>query len=304
MVSGGQLDTQDAARVEEIAQYAVLGVPPRRDLQALVALAAQICEVPSAVINLITASEQVLIAAVGMDPSVCAREDSMCAVSIAEPRPVVVADAAADPRFAHNPFVDGRIDRVRFYAAAQLRDPDGHALGTLCVFDDRVRELGPDQREALDKLARMVVEVLELHRHGHLVRRALADARRASAELARSNAALREFAGQVSHDLKNPLTGVLGFVAMLSEIPAVATDPDGKRCVDRALSSATRMWRLIEDVLSHAALGGRPAFAQVPLETVARQVVEDVATAIAASTAVCARKSAGQEILNSTFSIT
>src|SRR3954453_17346023 len=96
---------EDAVRVQEIATYAVLGEPPRRDLQALVALAAQVCDVPSAVINLITASEQVQVAAVGMDPSVCAREDSMGAAVLHEAEPVIVPDASRYPRFAQNPFV-------------------------------------------------------------------------------------------------------------------------------------------------------------------------------------------------------
>ena len=46
MTTARVADQEDLARVEEIARYAVLGVPPRRDLQALVALAAQICDVP------------------------------------------------------------------------------------------------------------------------------------------------------------------------------------------------------------------------------------------------------------------
>jgi light-regulated signal transduction histidine kinase (bacteriophytochrome) len=131
----------------------------------------------------------------------------------------------------------------------------------------------------------MVMDVLELHRHSQLLEQVLDKVHRTTRELQRSNSSLQHFAGQVSHDLKNPLTGVLGFVAILAEIPAVAADPDGKRCIDRALSSATRMWRMIEDVLSHASLGGRPSFTEVPLDTVARQVVDDVSTAIAASLA-------------------
>jgi signal transduction histidine kinase len=122
-----------------------------------------------------------------------------------------------------------------------------------------------------------------LHRHGRLLEEAVDQLQRRSRELARSNAALQHFAGQVSHDLKNPLTGVLGFVAMLQEIPNVAYDPDAKRCVDRALSSATRMWRMIEDVLSHAAIGGRPAFSNVPLESTAAAVVDDLGAAISAA---------------------
>jgi light-regulated signal transduction histidine kinase (bacteriophytochrome) len=45
------------------------------------------------------------------------------------------------------------------------------------------------------------------------------------------------------------------------------------------------MGRMIEDVLSHASLGGRPSFTEVSLDTIARQVVEDVGTAIAVSRA-------------------
>ncbi len=129
----------------------------------------------------------------------------------------------------------------------------------------------------------MVMEVLELHRHGRLLEEAVDQLQRRDRELARSNAALQHFAGQVSHDLKNPLTGVLGFVAMLQEIPTVAYDPDAKRCVDRALSSATRMWRMIEDVLSHAAIGGRPAFSNVPLESTAAAAVDDLTAPIMAA---------------------
>jgi signal transduction histidine kinase len=40
------------------------------------------------------------------------------------------------------------------------------------------------------------------------------------------------------------------------------------------------MWRMIEDVLSHASLGGRPSFAPVDLGAVVHQVLEDLGTAI------------------------
>ena len=75
------------------------------------------------------------MAAYGFEAGVCAREDSMCAISIVEPETVVVRDATLDARFARNPFVTGEIDDVRFYASAHLRDRDGHVLGSLCVFD-------------------------------------------------------------------------------------------------------------------------------------------------------------------------
>ena len=156
------MSTQDDLRVGHIDRYAVLGAPPRRDLQALVSLAAQICDVPTAAINLITASEQVQVAAHGMDPGVCAREDSMCASVLHEAEPVIVDDASLDSRFARNPFVTGEIGRVRFYAANHLVTPDGVPIGTLCVFDTKARVLDQRQREALRSLADRVVDELEL----------------------------------------------------------------------------------------------------------------------------------------------
>ena len=120
---------------EAIARYRALDEPGGRDLHALAELAALVCGVPNAAINLITRDHQHQIAAAGIDPSVCSREDSMCAVVLDDTRTVVAPDASADPRFAANPFVSGVIDTVRFYASAPLTTPDGTTIGRLCVFD-------------------------------------------------------------------------------------------------------------------------------------------------------------------------
>src|SRR4051794_3598491 len=200
--------TEDEVRVAEIAQYAVVGRPPRRDLQALVELAAEICHVPTAVINLITASEQVQVAAVGFEASVCAREDSMCSAVLHEPAPVVVADARLDARFHENPFVTGAIADVRFYAATQLVTPDDVVIGTLCVFDRRPRELDARQHRSLRTLADRVVDLLELGRRSRALERSLQELTTARDELRRSNEQLAGFAAQAAHDLRNPLTSV------------------------------------------------------------------------------------------------
>ena len=158
------------------------------------------------------------------------------------------------------------------------------------MFDTEVRELTAVQRAGLDRLARMVVDVLELRRHSRLLTEALRDRERALAELdathrelVRSNTALQQFAGQVSHDLKNPLTGVLGFISSLAEVPAVAGDATATWMLQRAMSSSTRMWRMIEDVLAHAAVDGRPAFGPVPLADITAQVLEDLQDGITAA---------------------
>ena len=95
-VVGGTIDQQE----EELERYRVLTEPVGRDLQALVDLAAQACAVPKAAINIITRNQQhQIVATAGIEPSVCARSDSMCAAVIAERGAVVVPDASVDERF-------------------------------------------------------------------------------------------------------------------------------------------------------------------------------------------------------------
>ena len=268
--------TQDEVRVGEIDKYGVLGTPPRRDLGALVALAAQVCDVPTAAINLITASEQVQVATHGMDPGVCSREDSMCAAVLHESEPVIVPDASRDARFATNPFVTGEIGDVRFYAANHLVTPEGVAIGTLCVFDTEPRVLDARQRGALRALADRVVDVLELGLRTRQLERSLGQLTRTRDELRRSNELLTDFAAQAAHDLRNPLSAVTMSLEMLAEEEAVSGDEEASWMVDRALSGAGRMSRMISELLDYGRLGGTLRKTEVDLGQVMDEVRSDL----------------------------
>lgn len=264
---------EDLRRVIEIDRYRVLADPPRRDLVALVEVAARVAGVPMATINLITEAEQHQVAAYGFDASICAREDSMCNLLLDLGHPVVVPDARSDPRFRHNPFVTGQIGRVRFYASHQLVTPQGVVVGTLCVFDVEPRTLDEDQVRALASLAERVVDLLELDLRTR-------DLERVRAELERSNEQLAAFAGQVSHDLLNPLTAVSMSLRLVREqLPAA----DGERLpwlLDRAVGGVDRMQNLIDDLLAFARIGGRLNRVPVSLGDLVDDVREDLATAL------------------------
>lgn len=267
----------EKARVAVVNQYLDVQREAISDLVALCELAALLCGVSSAAVNLIDDRFQHQFKAIGVDAGICAKEDSMCATTVAGGVDILLADASLDERFARNPWVDGRLARVRFYSSTLLVAPGGELVGTLCVFDEQPHQLPETRRDALVKLARQVVDVLELQvRTNQLVD--------AVAELSRSQEQLAAFAGQVSHDLKTPLTGMLGFSELLLERDSVLGDSAAAGYAQRCLSSSQRMMSMIEDLLHYARLGGTLRRERVDLDELMSQVREDLGARVDGAT--------------------
>lgn len=163
--------TNEAARLEALRQYAVLDSEAEQGFDDLVRVASILCETPISLVSLVDADRQWFKARHGLDATQTPREQAFCAHTILGETPLVVADARRDERFDHNPLVTGE-PGIRFYAGAPLINPQGYALGTLCVIDRQPRALAPHQLEGLQLLARQIVMQLE-HRR---VAAALADA--------------------------------------------------------------------------------------------------------------------------------
>src|SRR5436305_3865347 len=74
-------------------------------------------------------------------------------------------------------------------------------------------------------------------------------------QLGRSNRELEQFAEIVSHDLRNPLVSVVGYLQMLADGSAGELPSDAQDFVVRALHAAESMGTLIDDLLSYALAG-------------------------------------------------
>ena len=151
----------EADRVAELYALADPDGPVSEQVEALVDRAAEIAGVPMATLNLIDSDRQCQAATTGFEGSTSSRDDAMCSVTIRLGAIVVVADASQDARFAHSPWVDGRLAEVRFYASAPLTTRRGHVIGTLCVFDVEPHHISPQQVAQLLALAAQVVRVFE-----------------------------------------------------------------------------------------------------------------------------------------------
>lgn len=115
------------------------------------------------------------------------------------------------------------------------------------------------------------------------LRRDLAEAQE---QLREARDHLTMFAGQVSHDLRTPLTAILANAEMLSGEPAVRESEDLTWMVDGIARAADRLNTLIEHMLGYAREGGAPALSVVDLGRVFDAVVEDLAPVVAGKQAV------------------
>lgn len=251
----------------------------RGALNNLVRLAASLCGVPYSVVNIITSGHQLQIAASGTDASICSREDSMCASVFLEPGTTVVRDASQDPRFAANPFVTGEIANVRFYVSVPLRTASGLVLGSLCVFSESAELPGREQIDVLEVLAQQVVELLELQHRTLQLSEALA-------ELERSNAMLAEFAGRVSHDLRAPLTTILGYVELAEDDPEIPKDHPVKEYLQLIGSGGQRMLGTLQDVLDYSRVNGQLNRERVSLLVVTAEAAQDLGVSLGLGTGI------------------
>jgi signal transduction histidine kinase len=275
-----QLLTDQDPRDLELREYGLLpaaaGQIPglvdeqaRGALNSLVRLAASLCGVPYSVVNIITADQQLQIAASGIDAGICSRDDSMCASVFLDSGTTVVRDASQDPRFAANPFVTGEIADVRFYASVPLKSSRGLVFGSLCVFSDAAVLPTREQIDEVEVLALQVVELLELQLRTLQLNNALA-------ELERSNAMLAEFAGRVSHDLRAPLTTILGYVELAEDDPEISNDHPAREYLQLIGSGGHRMLGTLEDVLDYSRAEGQLNRERVSLLAVTAEAAQDL----------------------------
>ncbi len=153
----------EAKRLTALQSYDILDTVCDRALDEIAALAARLTDTPIALVSLLDGRRQWFKARVGLEATETPRDQAFCGYAILGETMMVVPDATRDPRFADNALVTGAPD-IRFYAGVPLVNPQGFALGTLCVIDRKPRELNVEQRETLTSLARSVMTTLELHR--------------------------------------------------------------------------------------------------------------------------------------------
>lgn len=147
-------------RLQALRRYDVLDTGPEEAFDRFTELAAQTFGTQIAFAAFVANQQQWLKSTVGLSEEEARFALPLCKRTVASEVPVVVEDAAEDPRFAEDSFVAEK--GWRFYAGAPLAPEDGPAIGILGVVDPEPRELSGEEVRQLTTLAEAVTGELEL----------------------------------------------------------------------------------------------------------------------------------------------
>jgi len=153
--SPAPLAIDEEQRLRALQDMQILDTPPEERFDRYTRIAAELFDVPVALVSLIDRDRQWFKSNHGLEVAETPRDSAFCAHTILDREVLQVADTLQDARFADNPFVTGD-PRVRFYAGAPLAAADGSLVGTLCLIDRRARQLDDQQLGLLRDLADLV----------------------------------------------------------------------------------------------------------------------------------------------------
>ena len=155
---------EERIRVSALAALRLLDTPPEKDFDQVVQLAADLCDAPVSLLSLLDAERQFHKAHFGTALREVPRNLGFCRYTVQQCDLYVVADAAADTRFADNPLVHGA-PGIRFYAGVPLFAGPSIAVGALSVIDTVPRSLTAQQSRTLRVLGHQVSAQFQLRAH-------------------------------------------------------------------------------------------------------------------------------------------
>jgi len=168
-----QLQKDEAERLAALANYGIVDTGFEEAYDSITCLVAKIFNAPISLVSIIDRHRQWSKSAYGVPRGEAPRELAFCSHAIQQSNVFIVPNAKESEIFRNNPMVTGE-PHVAFYAGAPLINPDGYALGSLCVVDNQPRnDFSSEDERILQDFAKLVVTLLEQRKELRLLKRGL-----------------------------------------------------------------------------------------------------------------------------------
>lgn len=232
-----------------VKNYHILDTLPEKEYDDITFLASMICDTPISVVTILDERRQFFKSNIGIDVKETPLEYSICIHAIRSPEDIfLVQDARLDERFADNPMVLG-YPNVVFYAGVTLKSEEGTPIGTLCIIDDKPRELTHNQIRSLKSLANQAQRLLDLRRNNFKLKEA-------KNLLKIHSEQMEDFAYMAAHELQAPLNLSKSFLSLMDEKNYNIWNEEDKEIINHISGSLERMGYLISDLLAYAQISG------------------------------------------------
>jgi len=171
-------------------------------LKDLVELAAKIAGTKISLVNLIDTYTQWTVANFGLPIEQMKREDSVCQYAIMQEDSFEVKSLSSDDRFKDKFYVVDN-PNLEYYFGIPLATQEGYNLGALCVLDTTAKTLSPEKVELLKIVAKEVVNRLSTIKYIQNLKSKVVE--------------VKETNKKVAHDIRGPLSGIIGLAQMVTE---------------------------------------------------------------------------------------
>jgi GAF domain-containing protein len=152
---------RDPARLRALFDTGLMDTQPGTAYDRIAQMAVDALDVPSAGVSLVSDEKQWFCSAAGLsgeleETRTVPLDRSLCQYAVSAGTPLVIEDARVHPTLSDHPIVaDGT---VVAYAGIPLTDGAGHAIGTLCAWDDKPKQWTTGHVQVLEDLASIVRE--------------------------------------------------------------------------------------------------------------------------------------------------
>jgi signal transduction histidine kinase len=286
----------NAARLAAVRATALLDTPAELSFDRLTRLAARLTGAPVTFVSLVDEQRDFYKSCFGFPEPLASQRQltgtTFCHYALSSDGPLVIDDTLADPLYREVPTV--KTLGVRAYLGIPLTVASGYTIGSFCAIDFQPRAWTALDVEVMSELATSTLREIELRTaldeitQDRIRLQALVETNELLYREARdANEEKDRFFAAVTHELRTPMTSILGWARILREDIGELTDADeALRMIE---TSARTQARLVDDLLD----ASRIATGKVTLDRQPIDVNHILEQAIRAASPAAAAKGVG-----------
>jgi signal transduction histidine kinase len=196
----GTKTKQEFKRLLKLANLNLDYLELGQELKDLTKLAAKVMGTEVSLINLLDNHTQWSVSSHGISIQQIPREDSVCQYTISQDEIFEIEDLSMDSRFRDKSYVCDD-PRLKYYMGVSIKTKDGSPIGAICVLDKESKTIDPEKRDMLKIIGKEVIHRLEAKDKINSLLHEIKELERANLK--------------VSHDIKNPVSGIIGIAELI-----------------------------------------------------------------------------------------